>query len=55
MPGRRRGASLEDKKKKDAENAAILEKKCKLIQYMQSYPVLYDLSHADHKNNAIKT
>ena len=54
MPGRRKGASLAEKKKKDAENAAIMEKKRKLIQYVQNYPVIYDLAHVDHKNNAIK-
>ena len=54
MPGRRKAGNAEEKHRKDAENAAVLEKKRQLIQYVQNYPVIYDLSHVDHKNNAIK-
>ena len=53
MPARRKAGNAEEKRRKDAENAAVLEKK-RLIQYVQNYLVIYDLSHVDHKNNAIK-
>ena len=54
MPARRKAGNAKEKCRKDAENAAVLEKKRQLIQYVQNYPVIYDLSHVDHKNNAIK-
>ena len=54
MPARRKAGNAEEKRRKDAKNAAVLEKKRQLIQYVQNYPVIYDLSHVDHKNNAIK-
>ena len=54
MPACRKAGNAEEKCRKDAKNAAVLEKKRQLIQYVQNYPVIYDLSHVDHKNNAIK-
>ena len=44
----------EEKKQKVAEGAMVTAKKKQLIEMVQSYPILYDLSHIDYKNTAMK-
>ena len=36
------------------EESAVVAKKRHLVVMIESYPLLYDLSHADYKNNAMK-
>ena len=43
-----------DKQQKEEESAAIIAKKRHLVEMIEKYPILYDLSHADYKNNAMK-
>ena len=39
---------------KEADAAAVAAKKRQLIELVRDHPVIYDLGHVDHKNNAIK-
>ena len=43
-----------EQQQKDDDSGAIVAKKRHLVVMIESYPILYDLSHADYKNNAMK-
>ena len=48
-----RGApKASENSKKQAKK--VSEKKMQLIQLVKEHPILYDLSHPDHKNAAMK-
>ena len=54
MPKRTYNKKLDEQHKKEADAAAVTAKKRQLIELVRDHPVIYDLSHVDHKNNAIK-
>ena len=54
MPrSKKKTQNSEEIKKKEAEDAVVAKKK-QLIELVQGYPQLYDLSHVDYKNSAAK-
>ena len=53
-PNRNKKKKTDEQRKKEADAAAIAGKKRQLIELVHDHPVIYDLGHVDHKNNAIK-
>ena len=54
MPKHTNNKKSDEQRKKEADAAAVTAKKRQLIELVRDHPVIYDLSHVDHKNNAIK-
>ena len=54
MPKCTNNKKSDEQRKKEADAAAVTAKKRQLIELVCDHPVIYDLSHVDHKNNAIK-
>ena len=55
MPtNRNKKKKSDEQRKKESDAAAIAAKKRQLIELVRDHPVIYDLGHVDHKNNAIK-
>ena len=53
MPKHTNNKKSDEQHKKEADAAAVTAKKRQLIELVHDHPVIYDLSHVDHKNNAI--
>ena len=53
MPKCTNNKKSDEQRKKEADAAAVTAKKRQLIELVHDHPVIYDLSHVDHKNNAI--
>ena len=54
MPKHTNNKKSDEQCKKEADAAAVTAKKRQLIELVCDHRVIYDLSHIDHKNNAIK-